>query len=65
MEAEQELKVMKLEAELASVDAGKKDMLCRIKEREMDLDRMRTSVAAQDKRIAELTSAIEKMRGGN
>lgn len=65
MTGEDELKIMKIEAEIASVGASRLDLLCKIKEREIDLERMKSHVVAQDKRIDELKTLVTKARGGN
>ena len=59
---EQNLELMKLESEHARVHGAKMEMLYVIAQREAEIRKIRTSVAAQDKRLSELTVLINKLK---
>ena len=59
---EQNLELMKLESEHARVHGAKMEMLYIIAQREAEIKKIRVSVIAQDKRLAELTIPINKLK---
>lgn len=52
------LEKMKKEAEMKSVEAAKFQQMLKIEERLDEIERLKASMAAQDKRIAELAADI-------
>jgi len=60
-----ELEILKCEAEIGRVDSARLDMLLKIREREIDIDRIRQGVRAQEGRIVEVRAIIEKLKQEN
>lgn len=58
------LELMRLESEHARVYGARMEMLYIIAQREAEIKRIRQSVDAQDKRLAELTTIVDKIKNG-
>ena len=64
MDAKKDLEVMRLELEIANVDAHRRGMLFKMREREIEISELSASVAVQDSRISELGKMITKLKEG-
>jgi hypothetical protein len=57
------LELKKMQLERMKVECAKQEMELRIFEREEEIQRLRDNIKLQDKRINELTDAIESIKG--
>ena len=59
-----ELEIARMELEMVNVEAAKKGMEFKIKERELDIKRILGHIDVQNKRVEEIKVKIHELKGG-